>query len=85
MLYEYRKSLETYAEPDIDFDKAESGFIEALQMVHPLISQPVPNGLVTNIPVLVTGSNASGKTTYLKTAALCAVMAQSICTCTAEK
>ena len=34
--------------------------------------------------MLITGSNASGKSTYLKTAALSAVMAQSLCTVPAE-
>lgn len=81
----YRKSLKTYAEPEINFDTTQSGSMNALQMVHPLIAHPVPNDLVTNAPMLITGSNASGKSTYLKTAALCAIMAQSICTCTAER
>ncbi|MDR1131382.1 MAG: hypothetical protein LBL15_03070, partial [Oscillospiraceae bacterium] len=58
--------------------------IDARRTVHPLIFQPVPNDLVTSAPLLITGANASGKSTYLKTAALCAVMAQSVCTCTAE-
>lgn len=79
----YRKSLETYTEPEISF--GTTGFIDTMQMVHPLITHPVPNDLLTNDPVLITGSNASGKSTYLKTTALCAIMAQSICTCTAEK
>ena len=80
----YRKSLDFYAEPKLDFSVAGSPLIEAQQMVHPLLEHPVPNDLTTDMAVLVTGSNASGKSTYLKTAALCAVMAQSICTCTAE-
>lgn len=81
----YRESIEIYTEPEINFDTTSVGFIEALQIVHPLVANPVPNDLVTNTPVLVTGSNASGKSTYLKAVALCAVMAQSICTCTAAK
>lgn len=79
----YRKSLKTYAKPEISFGTA--GFMDVLQMVHPLITHPVPNNLLANNSVLITGSNASGKSTYLKTTALCAIMAQSICTCTAEK
>ena len=35
--------------------------------------------------VLITGSNASGKSTFLKTAALGAVLAQTICTVPAER
>jgi DNA mismatch repair ATPase MutS len=80
----YRKSLDSYAKLELDFSATDGPLIEAHQMVHPLIEHPVPNDLTTDKPVLVTGSNASGKSTYLKTAALCAAMAQSICTCTAE-
>lgn len=79
----YRESLNFYAEPQINFSATD--FMESLQMGHPLVEHPVLNDLVTDVPVLVTGSNASGKSTYLKTTALCAIMAQSICTCTAEK
>ena len=53
-------------------------------MTHPLLKNAVPNELDTVSPLLITGSNASGKSTYLKTAALCAVMAQAICTVTAD-
>lgn len=35
--------------------------------------------------ILLTGSNASGKSTFLKTVALNLIIAQTICTCTAQK
>lgn len=79
----YRKSLDTYAEPDIDFS-LESPFCFAAGMTHPLLKCAVPNDLNTERSILITGSNASGKSTYLKTAALCALLAQSICTATAD-
>jgi hypothetical protein len=81
----YRKSLDIYAEPDVDFAGERSCFMDVRQMMHPLIERPVPNDLMTDTSMLITGSNASGKSTYLKTAALCAVMAQGICTCIAKK
>lgn len=81
----YRKSLEFYAEPDVDFSITHPSYINIQHMVHPLIESPIPNDLVTNTSVLITGSNASGKSTYLKVAALCAIMSQGICTCTAKK
>ena len=81
----YRKSLDFYADPELDFAATGSGYLEGLRMIHPLIERPVPNDFVGDTPALITGSNASGKSTYLKTVALCAVMAQSICTCTAGK
>ena len=51
---------------------------------HPLIDDPVKNSIGTNRGVLLTGSNASGKSTFLKTVALNAVLAQTIYTCTAD-
>ncbi len=79
----YRKSLDTYADPEIDF-APEKPFCFAAGMTHPLLHHAVPNDLNTTKSVLITGSNASGKSTYLKTAALCVLLAQSICTTTAD-
>ncbi len=79
----YRKSLDTYAEPNIDFS-AKKPFCFAAGMTHPLLNHAVPNDLNTNQSILITGSNASGKSTYLKTSALCALLAQAICTAPAD-
>lgn len=79
----YRESLSSYAVPEIHFSSAKP-FITAVGMTHPLLDKAVPNDLDTHASVLITGSNASGKSTFLKTAALCAVLAQSICTVPAE-
>lgn len=79
----YRKSLDHYAVPDIDFTP-EAPYLYASGMTHPLLEHAVPNDLNTEKPILITGSNASGKSTYLKTAALCALLAQSVCTTTAD-
>ena len=65
----------------IDFDADRPG-ICARGIVHPMLKEPVPNDLVTERSILITGSNASGKSTYLRSAVLCALMAQTICTCT---
>lgn len=50
---------------------------------HPLIADAVPNSIALGPPfgVLVTGSNMSGKSTFLRTVGVTAVMAQSINTC----
>ena len=45
---------------------------------HPLISEPVANSIHVDGPVLLTGSNASGKSTFLRMAALAALMAQTV-------
>ena len=52
---------------------------------HPLIVRPVKNGIHAEQGVLLTGSNASGKSTFLKTVAINAVFAQTIHTCMADR
>lgn len=51
---------------------------------HPLLSHAVPNSITTDKGVLLTGSNASGKSTFLKTVALAACLAQTIHTVNAK-
>ncbi len=55
------------------------------EVYHPLLSQPVTNSLTTSGPILLTGSNASGKSTFLKTVALAALLAQTIHTVPAKQ
>ncbi len=55
------------------------------QGYHPLIENPVKNSIHTQKNVLLTGSNASGKSTFLKTMALSSLLAQTIYTVTADK
>lgn len=45
----------------------------------------MPNSLSISRPALITGSNASGKSTFLKTAAINSIFAQTISTCLASK
>ncbi len=72
----YRKLHEgAYSVPVL---KGCSGTIKAQKLAHPLLNDPVTNDLDTAASVLLTGSNASGKSTFLKTVALNAIMAQSI-------
>lgn len=55
--------------------------LEMKDLYHPLIPNPVANSIRMEEGVLVTGSNASGKSTFLKTIAVNALLAQSIYTC----
>ena len=59
--------------------------LEGENLYHPLIAEPVANTIRAEGGVLLTGSNASGKSTFLKTVALNAILAQSIYTCTATR
>lgn len=52
---------------------------------HPLLEKPVKNSIAAEKGVLLTGSNASGKSTFLKTTALNAVLAQAVHTCAADR
>lgn len=52
---------------------------------HPLISNPVANSLETSRGVLLTGSNASGKSTFLRTVAINCLLSQTIYTACASK
>lgn len=59
--------------------------MEMAQGYHPLLSEPVKNSISADRGVLLTGSNASGKSTFLKTVAVNVILAQSIHTCTADR
>lgn len=76
----FRKSLPYYCVPE--FCEGQGFSIE--EAYHPVLSQPVSNSIQVNKGVLITGSNASGKSTFLKTLALNAVLAQSLHTCPAK-
>lgn len=53
--------------------------------VHPLIEDAVANSFEIQKGMLLTGSNASGKSTFLKTVAICALFAQTIQTVPAKE
>ena len=76
----YRRSLDTYCKPTF-VDKEELVFEN---MAHPLIDKPVTNTSTLGKCTLVTGSNASGKSTYIKAIAINAILAQTINTVLAE-
>jgi len=94
----YRDSLDYYTIPvlnkasgsknckqkDSAYQKS-SVYIDFKDIYHPLINEPVPNSASICRDVLITGSNASGKSTFLKTTAINAIFAQSICTCLARE
>jgi hypothetical protein len=80
----YRRRFKVKCQPEIDFESKEA-FLEARGLVHPLIENAMPNDFVTHQSVLLTGSNASGKSTYLKTVALNAVLAQTIGFCLSQR
>lgn len=80
----YRKSLsEGFCVPVLN-EGEEGTYFSAKEMYHPLIAHPVKNSITAKRGVLLTGSNASGKSTFLKTAAINAIFAQTIHTALAD-
>ena len=77
----FRKSLSSFCVPQLFYDLKVS--FKAEEIYHPLLLDPVTNSIDEKKGMLLTGSNASGKSTFLKTIAINAIMAQSIHTCTA--
>jgi len=76
----YRNALETYCIPEYIQEKR----ICCTDIYHPYIENPVKNSIDTEKGILLTGSNASGKSTFLKTIALNAITAQTLNTVAAE-
>ena len=59
--------------------------VQCVSMTHPLLQNPVPNSLSWERCALITGSNASGKSTFSKAMAVNCILAQTICTCFARE
>lgn len=72
----FRESLPFYSLPELR--ETKEAFIEVKDVYHPLIVEPVANSIAEDRNVLITGSNASGKSTFLKTVAINAVLAQTV-------
>lgn len=78
----YRKYLGSYCVPELVSGRLVP--LEMRELYHPLLKDPVKNSICVQRGVLLTGSNASGKSTFLKAAALSALLAQTIHTCPAD-
>ena len=59
--------------------------LEFQGLFHPLLQDPVVNSGRLEKDVLLTGSNASGKSTFLKALAVNAILGQSLDTCAGER
>jgi len=74
----FRELIPYWTTPDLS--KSENLKIDVTDVYHPLISDPITNSMSANRSVLLTGSNASGKSTFLKTIAINAILSQTIYT-----
>lgn len=82
----YRQMFEDYTVPVLSQVQEGAGIkhMEIKGMYHPLLSHPVKNDVFTERCMLLTGSNASGKSTFIKAVAINALFAQTIHTVLAD-
>jgi hypothetical protein len=74
----FREGATGYGRPEID-PAAKALCIE--DAVHPLVADPVPNSVrVEGRGMIITGPNMSGKSTFVRTVAINAVLAQTVYT-----
>ena len=75
----YRKGSAGYVEPDFS---GKELLLEIKDARHPLLTDPVPNSItIRGKGVTITGSNMAGKTTFLRTLGVNAILAQTVYTC----
>ncbi|MDP4144878.1 MAG: MutS family DNA mismatch repair protein [Bacillota bacterium] len=78
----YRDGLTIYSKPEF---KQEGKLFQAEDLIHPLLEKAVSNSInLDEKGIILTGSNMSGKSTFLRTLGVNAVLAQSIYTCRAR-
>lgn len=78
----FRELMVEYCVPVLE--KSKKPFIHTDNIYHPMIDAPVKSSIHENNCVLITGSNASGKSTFIKTLEINAILAQTIFTVTAD-
>ena len=82
----YRKSLqEGFCIPTLRYERDADRHMEIGELYHPLLTDAVKNSITTKKGVLITGSNASGKSTFLRAVAVCSLLAQTIHTCPTDR
>ena len=79
-LASFRKSLPNTVNPVF----TEEFKVIAADLYHPLLKSPIANDIELRQNSLITGSNASGKSTFVKALAINSIFAQTIYTCTAS-
>lgn len=77
----FRKSMDFYCVPRFTKER----ILEAERLCHPLLEHGVANDFRLKKNVILTGSNASGKSTFVKAVVVNLILGQSIHTCVAEK
>jgi len=82
---DYRTNLgEDCCVPRLHYEENAEAVLRVEGLYHPFLKEPVKNSLTAGRGVLLTGSNASGKSTFLRAAATAALLSQTIHTCPAS-
>ncbi len=74
----FRYRLPYFCLPELT--KNSSPKLSVTELYHPMLSDPISNSIKENRSVLITGSNASGKSTFIKNLAINALLSQTIYT-----
>lgn len=77
----FRVMMKEWCVPEL---KKAGPFLKAENIYHPMLDEPVKASIKESKSVLITGSNASGKSTFIKTLAINAILAQTIDTAMAD-
>lgn len=82
----YRERLSYYVTPELVKCNKKQDLTSIFRDInHPLMKEPISNSIKISDSILITGSNASGKSTFLKTVAINIILAQTIYTCLAKE
>lgn len=79
----FRRLIEYYSIPELK--SSTTPYLEVEELYHPMIEKPVTNSIKENRCVVITGSNASGKSTFIKTLAINGILSQTIYTSMSKK
>lgn len=78
----FRELLSLWCKPEFIPYEGKKISLQAEDLYHPLLREAVANSICAEGGTLVTGSNASGKSTFLKNMAVNSILAQTLDTCT---
>ena len=76
----FRENLPYYSKP-VFSDKL---YLEVKDIYHPYLKKPIPNSITTEKSVLITGSNATGKSTFIRAIGINAILSQTLYTSTSS-
>jgi len=79
----YRERIKDYSKPEFIYNER---ILMLEEVVHPLVENPVTNSIeLSKSGIVLTGSNMSGKSTFLRTVAINTLFAQTIYTTLSKK